>query len=80
MAKELRGERGGGIPWIVITDAAGAELITSDAPDGNVGCPATEAERAWFMKMIRETRQHLSDADVAAIEKALADNAKKLGY
>ena len=65
---------------MVITDSAGAELVTSDAPDGNVGCPATEGERAWFIKMIRDTRQHMSDADVSAIEKALADNAKKLGY
>ena len=53
VARKLRGDRTGGIPWMVITDASGTELITSDDPkNGNAGCPVTESERAWFMEML----------------------------
>lgn len=80
VASRLRGDRTGGIPWMVITDADGAELITSDGPGGNVGCPATEEERAWFLEMLQRTRQHMSDRNLASIEQALAGFAKELGY
>ena len=76
LASRLRGDRQGGIPWIVITDATGQELVTSDGPGGNVGCPVTEEERAWFLQMIDRTRQHMSEARRAGLEKALTQFAK----
>lgn len=78
VAKRLRGERGGGIPWMVVVDAAGEELLTGDGPDGNIGCPVTEAEREWFMTILGRTRQHMSAADVEALRAALADHAAKI--
>ena len=83
LAKRLRGERTGGIPWIVITDAAGNELIAGDRPteDGtsNIGCPVSEEERAWFLQMLAETRQHMTDGHLATLKKELAAFAESLG-
>ena len=52
----LRKERQGGIPWMTILDADGKELVTSDGPKGNVGCPVRDHEIDWFLKMVA---QHL---------------------
>ncbi len=71
VAKRLRGERRGGIPWMVILDAAGKELVSSDAPTGNIGCPVQPEEVAWFTEMIRRSAIRLEAADVAAIEAEL---------
>ena len=60
VASELRGERSGGIPWMLITDSSGAELVTSDGPQGNVGCPVMPHETEWFLSMLDRTRQRLS--------------------
>ncbi len=79
VAKRLRGDRGGGIPWMVITDEAGTELITSDGPDGNCGCPARPNEIEWFMTMIQNTARTLSEDQVATIEAELRAFAKSIG-
>ena len=78
VAARLRKERKGGIPWMVILDAQGKELVTSDGPKGNVGCPVRDHERAFFMVMLAKTRQHSSDEDLAAIKKALDAFAKPI--
>ncbi len=66
-----KGHSGGGIPWMTIVDADGKELVTSDAPKGgNIGCPVQPEEVAWFRAMLAKTRQRLSDAELAAIERA----------
>ena len=67
VASELRGERSGGIPWMLITDSSGAELVTSDGPQGNVGCPVMPHETEGFLSMLDRTRQHLSDEELAAL-------------
>ncbi len=80
LADELRKGAKGGIPWIVITDAAGNGLITGDAPEsGNIGCPVTEPERAWFIEMLRQTRKRMTDEQLATVEAGLAAYAKELG-
>jgi hypothetical protein len=77
VAGRLRGERGGGIPWIVITDSAGKELVTSDSPQGNIGCPVEPHEVSWFMDMLRKTRQTLSDGDLVTIKRTLEERHKQ---
>jgi hypothetical protein len=79
VAARLRSGKTGGIPWMVITDEFGNELVNADGPEGNVGCPVTEAETAWFMTMIRRTARSLTAEQIATIEAELLDNAKKLG-
>jgi hypothetical protein len=77
IAMKLRGDRKGGIPWITILDGEGVELVTSDGPKGNIGCPITEDECAYFVTMIENTIQHAQPGRVAEIAKALDDYAKK---
>lgn len=66
----LRGEDGG-IPWSVILDGDGNELINSDGPDGNIGYPMTESEIEYFMEMLRVARPTMNANNGAAIRAAL---------
>lgn len=77
IGKKLRGGRSGGIPWFTILDGDGMELVTSDGPSGNIGCPITEDECAYFVKMMEMTIQHAPASRVAAIAKALDEYAQK---
>lgn len=76
--KELLKDRSGGMPWMVILDGEGNELVSSNAPDGkNVGCPVEPHEIKHFVDMIRQT----SDADedeLVAIDEAMQANRKKI--
>ncbi|MDB4426404.1 hypothetical protein N9151_00240 [bacterium] len=78
VAKRLRGERRGGIPWMVILGADGKELVSSDAPSGNIGCPVQPEEVAWFAEMLRRSTTRLDDDDVAGIQAELEAYAKTL--
>lgn len=79
LSERLRKGRGGGIPWIVILDADGAELISSTNEEGeNIGSPAAQSEVDHFVKMIRETSQHLSDQDLDAFEIDLNIHAARI--
>jgi hypothetical protein len=72
----MRG-RSGGLPWLVILDGGGKELISSNDPknkDANIGAPAQPDEIDHFLVMLKTTRQH--DADLAAIEADLRTFAK----
>ena len=77
IGKKLRGDRTGGIPWITILDANGQELVTSDAPGGNIGCPTAPEEQAYFVTMIEKTIQHAPAGRAAEIAAALEEHAKK---
>lgn len=44
--------KGGGIPWMVVLDAKGNAVVTSDGPEGNIGFPATDGEIAYFGTML----------------------------
>ena len=78
VAKRLRGERRGGIPWMIILDADGKELVSSDAPSGNIGCPVQPEEVAWFAEMLRRSTTRLDDDDVAGIQAELEAYVKTL--
>jgi hypothetical protein len=77
IGQQLRGDRSGGIPWIAILDGEGTELVSSDGPDGNVGCPITESERAYFVSMIEITIQRAPRERVAEIAAALGEFASQ---
>lgn len=55
--ERLKGTRKGGLPWMVILDGDGKEIVSSNAePDGgNIGGPVTEPECAWFVEMLRRS-------------------------
>lgn len=71
LADELRHGKDGGIPWSVILDGDGKAQITSDAAEGNIGCPAKPEEIEHFLKMLDATRQHMTADDRAIIEREL---------
>lgn len=73
---KVRGHEGG-IPWMAILDADGKQLVTSDAPKGNIGCPVEPWEVEWFVEMVNRTKSRLTEADVAAIQAANEEFAKK---
>ena len=74
----LRGTDRGGIPWITILDAEGKELINSDGPKGNVGCPVQPHERSHFMTMLKKTAQKMSEKDIAVVKEELDAFAEKI--
>ena len=78
VARQLRGKRTGGIPWMVILEPSGDELVTSDGPGGNVGCPMQKEEIEWFMTMLGKTRSRLTAKDLHKIEEALKAYADKV--
>ena len=71
VGKRLRKSRSGGIPWMVILDADGKELISSDGPEGNCGYPYQPHEIAHFVKMIRSTANDIDDKEIQKLKDAL---------
>ena len=71
VAKRLRKSRTGGIPWMVILDASGNELITSDGPQGNCGYPVHPDEIGHFLTMLRSTSTKMNDDQLTEIKLAL---------
>ena len=60
--ERLKGQRSGGLPWMVILDADGTEIVSSNVQepgskrDGrNVGGPVADWECAWFVEMLRRS-------------------------
>ncbi len=76
IAKRLRGDRDGGIPWMVILDADGNELISADGPNGNIGCPIEPAGIVHFMNMLEQTSRHSNAGTRMAVRTALEEFAK----
>ena len=69
-----KGKRSGGLPWTVIIGPDGRELVSSnaqtgDANDGkNVGGPVSEWECAWFVEMLRRTKNdRVSEAELLEV-------------
>ncbi|MCA8974402.1 MAG: hypothetical protein KDC98_06755 [Planctomycetes bacterium] len=74
--ERLKGERGGGLPWMVILDPDGKEIVSSNAEaDGkNIGGPRSPEECAWFGEMMRRSRgDKVSEAEVRTMIDDLED-------
>ena len=55
----------GGIPWMAILDADGQSLATSNGLKGeNIGFPSSPPDIDYFLKMLKDTSQRLSDDDL----------------
>lgn len=76
--ERLKGQRSGGLPWMVIVDGDGKEIISSNGPPdgGNIGAPVTEAECAHFKTMLERSRKHVSDGDLQLLLQELELHAK----
>ncbi len=60
-----------GLPWMTILDSNGVEIINSDSPNGNIGCPITEQECGYFMTMIEQSKQRLTSQQTSDLATAL---------
>ncbi len=77
LMNELKKDRQGGLPWMVILDGDGNELISSVGPKGNVGCPVEPHEIEYFVEMIKQSSD-ASEDELIAISDAMKANAKKI--
>ena len=75
VADGLRNGRTGGIPWIVILDGDGNELISSDGPNGNIGCPIQRHEIEHFLTMIQKSSD-ISTEKLDKLTQALVDHGR----
>lgn len=79
VSEELRKGRQGGIPWLVVLDGDGNEVVTGEAPNtGNVGCPMRPEEIDWFATMLEKSAKHTTAEDRAKVRSLLEAYAKKV--
>jgi hypothetical protein len=76
VARQLRGGAASSLPWMTILDADGNQLISSDGPDGNIGCPISEGGCEYFLTMFRTSSQHATEEDLQFIREKLEDFAE----
>lgn len=79
LEKKLTGGASVGHPWSVILKSDGSQLITSDGPGGNIGCPVSAEEQAHFVDMIKTSRLAIQDKELEVIASELAAFAKSIG-
>ena len=81
LLKKYKGENEG-LPFWLILDSKGTLLADSEIrPDGagldthgeSIGCPASENEVAYFVKLLKQT-SNLSDADLTVISTRFRKN------
>ncbi len=77
MLARLRKSDDGGIPWFVFLDAEGKALVTSNGPDGNVGCPYTDEEIAAFTGMLSKAAPSISEDELETLRKSLVARREK---
>lgn len=73
---ELKKERPGGMPWMIVLDDQGEEVTTSVGPKGNVGCPIEDFEIEHFVDMIRKSSD-ATDEELSEISKAMNSFAEQ---
>ncbi len=68
------GGKGEGFPWLVMLDANGNLVVSSDRPDpkaksgkSNIGYPNSQQEIDWFVEMLRKGAPQLSQHDLASV-------------
>ena len=56
--ERLKRDRKGGLPWLIVLDDEGKEIVTSNAEPkgGNIGAPVQVDECAWFGVMMERSR------------------------
>ena len=77
--ERLKGKRSGGLPWSVILDADGKEIVSSNAEPkgGNIGGPVSVEECAWFVEMLkRSCGEKITAGELKVVAKQLDDYAK----
>ncbi|MHC4947528.1 MAG: thioredoxin family protein [Planctomycetota bacterium] len=71
--------RSQGIPWFAFLDADGTPIVTSEGPDGNIGCPHSDAEIAQFRALLRRVAKRMTPEDIERITRRLGPPAQARG-
>jgi hypothetical protein len=77
--ERLKGSRDGGLPWMVVLDADGKEIASSNAePENkNIGAPIQPEESAWFGVMLEKSRgDKVSKTELETLMADLEEYAK----
>lgn len=77
--ERLKGKRSGGLPWMVILDGEGKEIVSSNAEPkgGNIGGPVSPEECAWFGTMLERSRgSKVGEAELQVLLADLEEYAK----
>ena len=78
LMESLMKGRQGGMPWSVILNGDGEEVISSNDKDGkNIGCPVAEHEIAHFVEMIKTATNRPED-HIAKVLAAMEKHAEAL--
>lgn len=75
----LKGKRSGGLPWSVILDADGKEIVSSNAEPkgGNIGGPVSPEECAWLVEMLkRSSGEMITEAELKVVATELEAYSK----
>ncbi|GGH01948.1 thioredoxin family protein [Silvibacterium dinghuense] len=79
------GGKGAGFPWLVMLDAGGKPIVTSDRPDpkseggkNNIGYPVAPEEVDWFVEMLRRAAPQLNQQDLTSVHAWLTARAAPL--
>ena len=70
-ATKLGHDANSGLPCMTILDSTGDEIVNSNSPQGNIGCPITEKECGYFMAMIEKSKQRLTSQQTIDLATAL---------
>ncbi len=76
MLDAMSGGKSGGIPWFVLLDETGKEIINSSGPKGNTGFPSEPAEVDYFELMLKKAAKNLKAEEIAAIVGSLREKPK----
>ncbi len=77
--ERLKRDRKGGLPWLVVLDTEGKEIVSSNTEPGggNIGAPVQPDECAWFGVMMERSRgDKVSKEQLAAMLADLEEFAK----
>lgn len=80
--ERLMAGRSGGLPWMIVLDAGGKELVTSNAQvEGhqgrNIGGPRADWEQAWLVEMLRRSKgAKVTDSELDRVAEDLAEYSK----
>ncbi|MFT4112626.1 thioredoxin family protein [Silvibacterium sp.] len=79
------GGKNEGFPWLVMLDADGKPIVSSDRPDpraksgkDNIGYPVAPEEVDWFVEMLRRAAPQLNPQDLASVHEWLTARAAPL--
>jgi thioredoxin-related protein len=66
----------GGIPWFVMLDGKGKEILNSDGPKGNIGFPAEAHEIDYFVTMLQKANHRITEQEIDDLRKSLTPPPK----